>query len=84
VLWLVPLAAPVVGGFATRLLPTLLRATIAVVTLALLIAVVNAGIDGHDRPPCVLPVDQRWPLRVALHHPGWGARGGRHGTRSPR
>ena len=45
VLWLVLLAAPVVGGFATRLLPTLPRATIAVVTLALLIAVVNASLE---------------------------------------
>lgn len=44
-LWLVLLAAPVVGGLMTRLLPTLPRATIAVVTLALLIAVFNASVE---------------------------------------
>lgn len=45
VLWLALLAAPVVGGFATRLLPTLPRATVAVVALALFIAVVNASLE---------------------------------------
>jgi uncharacterized protein len=45
VLWLVLLAVPVAGGFATVLLPDLPRATVAVVALAWLIAVVNASME---------------------------------------
>jgi uncharacterized protein len=44
-LWLVLLAVPVAGGFATVLLPDLPRATAAVLALAWLIAVVNASLE---------------------------------------
>lgn len=45
VLWLVLLAFPVAGGFATVLLPDLPRATVAVVALAWVIAIVNASLE---------------------------------------
>ena len=45
VLWLVLLVVPVAGGFATVLLPALPQATLGVVALAWLIAVVNASLE---------------------------------------
>jgi uncharacterized protein len=45
VLWLVLLAVPVAGAFATVLLPDLPRATVPVVALAWLIAIVNASLE---------------------------------------
>jgi uncharacterized protein len=44
-LWLTLLAIPVVGGFATVLVPSLPRATPTVLALAWLIAVVNASLE---------------------------------------